>query len=78
MHPDTTPTTDLRLWVCTDHAGHYPVGVASIVLAPTEERARELLSAKLREHGLDPEAGPYTLEERRLVECAYVLNDGDY
>lgn len=67
----------MRLWVCTDHDCHYPVGCASIVLAENEVAARWLLDAALVEHGL--KATEYTLTEIPLDQArAVVLNDGDY
>lgn len=67
----------MRLWVCTDHDCHYPVGCASIVLADYETTARELLDAALIQHGLKPDN--YTLTEIPLDQPrALVLNDGDY
>ena len=67
----------LKLFVCTDHAGRQPVGVASVVLAHTEYEARELLAAKLKEHGL-PEK-PFTLRKlNNTAPKAFVLHDGDY
>ena len=65
-------------YVCTDHDGHYPVGVASIIVAPDEDEARRLLAAELREHGLD--AGkPFTLRRIQSEKPqAFVLLDGNY
>ncbi len=68
----------MDVFVSTDHDGHYPVGVASVVVAEDEERARLLLNEELKAHGLSP-AVKYTL--RRLntgAERAFVLLDGDY
>ena len=68
----------LRVFTCTDHAGHYPVGVASVVVASSEAEARELLDAELREHGLNPDEG-YSLREINPEKPkAFVLLDGDY
>lgn len=67
----------LQAFACTDHDGHYPVGVASVVFAEDEAQARALLAAELREHGLKDER--FTL--RRLNSTkpkAFVLQDGDY
>lgn len=70
----------MRLFVCTDHDLHYPVGCASVVLAEDEEQARDLLDAQLRKHGLKGHADePYTLQELDLsTPQAVVLNDGEY
>ena len=68
----------MNLYVCTDHDGHYPVGVCSIVVAASEAEARDLLVPELRSHGLDPNK-PFSL---RLINMekprAFVLLDGDY
>jgi len=67
----------MRLWVCTDHSCHWPVGCASIVLADEEDEARRLLDAALIEHDLVP--NKYTLTEVPLNQArAVVLNDGNY
>lgn len=70
----------LKLYTCTDHDYHYPVGVASVVLAYGEEDARQWLDKKLVAAGLSPYAkSPYTLAEVSLHEpVAVVLCDGNY
>lgn len=69
----------MRAWYCTDHDGHYPVGVASIVVAEREGEARALLIEELRAHGLSQPSGDFTLTEIDLSKsAAFVLNDGDY
>lgn len=69
----------LRLFVCTDHAQHYPVGQASIVLATDPQQAMELLVDALREHGLK-QVDKFTLIEFPLdaPARALVLRDGNY
>ena len=73
-----------ELFVCTNHDGHWPVGVASIVFARDETHARELLDAELIGAGLKPSTeSPYTLEQifrpnGDYVPRALILNDGDY
>ena len=69
--------TGLKLFVSTDHAGHFPVGVASIVLAHTEYEARRLLASALEAQGL-PEK-EFTLRQLETsASRAYVLRNGDY
>ncbi len=69
----------MRVWVCTDHAGHWPVPVGSVVVARSEKRARELLERSLLSHGLDPLDPPFTLREIRTDRAAaHILSDGDY
>ncbi len=70
----------MRLYTCTDHDVHWPVGGASIVIAPNEEMAYELLDKALQEKGLKGRADdPYTLLEIDIArQQAIVLRDGDY
>lgn len=68
----------MRVFICTDHEGHYPVGVASIVVADDEDHARRLLGAELKQHGLRREK-PFTLQEVGTADAhALVLLDGNY
>jgi hypothetical protein len=69
-----------RVWTVTDHDGHWPVGVASVVVADSEERARMVLDGQLEADGLRPFAqAPYTLIEVPLDrEHAVVLCNGEY
>lgn len=67
-----------RLWVCTDHDGHYPVGVASIVMANSVEEAKLLMDQALREQGLSPHKAYSLLELNISVPFARVLCNGDY
>jgi hypothetical protein len=68
----------MKVFVCTDHAGHYPVGVCSVVIANDEQEARELLTAELKSHGLSTEE-PFTLRWiNSEAPRAFVLLDGDY
>jgi hypothetical protein len=67
----------VNIYTCTDHDGHW-VGVASVVVASTEDEARALLCAELREHGLDDKR-PFTLRRINTDQPkAFVLQDGDY
>lgn len=67
----------MKLWTSTDHPGHYPVGVASIILAETHSQACDLLQDALRSKGLP--TLPFSLEEVDMeVLQAIILNDGDY
>lgn len=67
----------MRLFTCTDHDIHYPVGGASIVIAGSEEEASLLLANQLKSIGLDPDG--FSLKEVSLDKAqAIVLCDGDY
>lgn len=69
----------MNVYICDDHDNHY-VGVASVVVAETEEQAREILDAELARHGLRGfDKSPYTLRKLNLAEPkAVVMQDGDY
>ena len=79
-----TRDPNLKLFECTDHDSHYPVGVASIVIAKNKAEARLLLDAALVEYGLKAgvrfvSSEPYTLSEISLDKpSAHVLRDGNY
>jgi hypothetical protein len=67
----------LNVYTCVDHDGHW-VGVASVVVAETEDVARDLLKSELKEHGLD-HTKPFTLRRINTAHPkALVLQDGDY
>jgi hypothetical protein len=70
----------MNVYTCKDHDGHFPVGVASIVVADSEDEAREILDAELKANGLKPFARcPYTLVSLSTSSPkAIVLNNGDY
>lgn len=68
----------LKVYVCTDHDYHYPVGCASVAIAYAEDEARAMLDEQLIAHGLKPfEHKPYTLRQIS-GPVAEVLVDGDY
>lgn len=68
----------MNVYTCTDHEGHQPVGVSSVVVAATEKQARALLIAELEAHGLKTKI-PFTLRRINTDEArAFVLGDGDY
>jgi hypothetical protein len=73
-------TEGRKVYICTDHDGHYPVGVASVVVAWNETHARQLLDESLIQNGLKPYADhPYTLTALDLhTSYAGVLRNGDY
>ena len=70
----------LRVYTCTDHDGHWPVGVASVIVARDKRHARRLLNKALAKDGL---AGfgelSYTLQALDLgTAAATILNNGNY
>lgn len=75
----------MKLFTCTDHNHHYPVGVASVVVARDEDEARILLNLELLSEGLIPDiycsdkSKRYTLKEVPLDRpSAQVLCNGNY
>lgn len=70
----------MKVFKCTNHDSHYPVGCASVIIARDWNEAVGLLDGALKTHGLKPrELKTYTLEEITLdAPKAIVLNDGDY
>lgn len=67
----------MNLYTCTDHDGHWPVGVASIVIAENKEEAKELLKSELSKQGLDTHN--FTLNKVDLdKKQAIILFNGDY
>ncbi|KKN09766.1 hypothetical protein LCGC14_1043250 [marine sediment metagenome] len=70
----------MKLFTCTDHDCHYPVGVASIIVAPNEFHARLHLDCRLIEQGLKPyDEYKYSLVEIEIERPhAIILQNGDY
>lgn len=69
----------MRIWCCTDHETHWPVGGASIVVAETEADARRLLTEALAREGLKQLPDEMTLREIDTSTAhAVVLANGDY
>jgi len=71
----------MKVYTCTDHDEHWPVGVASVIVANNEEEAKQLLDLALMEQGLDTfdEEDPYTLEELDIIEPGVLmLCNGEY
>jgi hypothetical protein len=67
----------MKVFTCTDHEGHWPVPVASAVIATSEGEARQLLDAELLKHNL--KITHYTLREIQIDRPqAFVLSEGDY
>jgi hypothetical protein len=68
----------MKIYTCTDHEGHWPVGVCSVIVANSEEEAAKLLAIELHKHGLHKNK-PFTLQELDTTSPrAFVLRDGDY
>ena len=77
MSVDMWGWIDMKLFTCVDHDSHYPVGVASVVIAEDKEKAYYLLAVELTENGLLPDN--FTLQEVDFSkEKAIILRDGNY
>lgn len=70
----------MKVFVCTDHDGHWPVGVASVVVAPDSATAIAMLNDELFHRGLAlSDKHPFTLKEIDATKpIALMLCDGDY
>lgn len=67
----------MKVYTCNDHDGFWPVGTASVIVAGSEDEARELLRNKLLSMKLDP--SDFTLAELDVSKRGVtVLRDGDY
>jgi len=70
-------STTMKIYYSTDFEGHWPVGTAAVVVAETEERARDLFDQELEAQGLKDD--DYTLQQiDPEVEVVHILGDGDY
>jgi hypothetical protein len=67
----------MRVFTCSDYAGHYPVGTASVIVAPDEPSARDLLCRALTERGFNDHSVSLT-ELDTSSPKAIVLRDGEY
>lgn len=68
----------LRVWVCVDFEGFYPVGSAAVVVAKDEETARTKLREALEDHGLGDQDEFKLTEVLVDVPGAIILVDGNY
>jgi len=79
----------IKIFYCTDHDTHWPVGGATIVAALSEDEARIRVDDELSKQGLKPYAEkPYTLTvfayapvlnfPRGKSDDAIILCNGDY
>lgn len=69
----------MKVFTCTEFAGHYPVGVAAVIVAASPELAARHLERTLAEAGLPQKIDPSTMEhiKSRTASCT-VLLDGNY
>ena len=69
----------MNVYTCTDFKGHWPVGVAAVIIANDEDDAVTILQRKLAASGLKQDVSPESIKkvDLRWAE-AFILNDGDY
>ena len=67
----------MQVYTCKDHAGRWPVGACSVVVAWDETQARELLAAALKADDLDPDGFTLQLLDLSTPKATILLN-GDY
>jgi len=67
----------MKVFVCNDHDGYWPVPTASVIVAKDEEDAKVMLRKELESKGLKTEW--FTLKELDVTkEQVEMLSDGDY
>lgn len=67
----------MGVWTCVDHEGHYPVGVASVIVAENMDAAYAALRCALEDVGLS--LGSASLQELDAsTPSVTILNDGNY
>lgn len=73
-------TKAMRVFYCTDHATHWPVGGASVIVAADENEAQALLDQQLlNERMMTSHDSPYRLVELAIDKpIAVILDNGDY
>lgn len=68
---------NMRVFVCTNFVGHYPVGVSAVILADDVDQAKRFLLNELELAGLKQDGDDLEFEEID-TEGAYILDDGNY
>ena len=69
----------MKTYTNTRFSGHYPVGAAAIVRAPSPELAAEALNNVLKTQGLDGDARAEEMEAwPKPTEFVRILVDGNY
>lgn len=70
----------MKIFTCTNHDTHWPIGGASIIIAKDRKQGKKLLDKELESQGLKPfKQEPYTLVEISSNKArAIILCDGEY
>ena len=69
--------SSLKVYVCTDFSGHWPVGTSAIVVATGPDRAKAMLNYDLELMGLKSDA-EHMQKLDITVEAVHILQDGEY
>lgn len=70
--------TKLKVFTCTEFAGHYPVGTAAVIVAQDMAEARNILAKELASRGLELEEDEKVVELILDAPKAIILRDGNY
>ena len=71
--------THMKIFTCNDFDGFYPVGTAAVIIAETEDKAREMMTEALKQRQLGGTNPQFTL--KRLAgnkPNVLILCDGNY
>lgn len=69
----------MKIYTTTKFTGHWPVGVAAVVVAPNKAAAVDVLEFRLKEHGLPQKVREEDLDELNVrLPDAHILRDGEY
>ena len=67
-----------NVYTCTTFTGHYPVGTAAVIAAPSQEVAAEMLNSELQLRGLPGDAKPEDMILYPVDDNCRILTDGNY
>ncbi len=69
----------MNIYTSTKFTGHWEVGVAAVVVAPSPEVAVAILNTRLEQYGLPGDAKEEDMKLMRAeVESVRILCDGNY
>lgn len=68
----------MRVFICNNIIGHYPVGASAVIVAPDKLVATKLLRKALKDDGLDPDQNSFLDELSLDAPIAILLTNGDY
>ena len=69
----------MNVYTCTSFKGHWPTGVAAVIVAKNEEQAAALLEEELATVGLRQKLDVSQFEDISVNSPrAYILVDGNY